>query len=84
MELAFRNKLRKMRGKKSRKVFSEEIGMKMSNYQKIELGTSNPTIKTLERIARLTNSTLIIDLIPNEDEQLELELDIKTSNKECK
>ena len=32
----------------------------------------DPTLKTLERIAELTNSTLVIDLIPNELEQVVL------------
>ncbi|HAP7286234.1 TPA: helix-turn-helix transcriptional regulator, partial [Enterococcus faecium] len=54
MELAFRSRLRQMRGNKTRKQFAEEIGMKESNYLKIELGKSNPTVKTLERIAKLT------------------------------
>ena len=61
---------------------AEEIGMKESNYLKIELGKSNPTVKTLERIAKLTNSTLVIDLIPNDSEQLELQLDSEISKKE--
>ncbi|BDP55481.1 MULTISPECIES: helix-turn-helix transcriptional regulator [Lactobacillales] len=82
MELAFRSRLRQMRGNKTRKQFAEEIGMKESNYLKIELGKSNPTVKTLERIAKLTNSTLVIDLIPNDSEQLELQLDSEISKKE--
>ena len=40
MELAFRSRLRQMRGNKTRKQFAEEIGMKESNYLKIELGKS--------------------------------------------
>ncbi|WP_259305634.1 hypothetical protein [Megamonas funiformis] len=32
MELAFRSRLRQMRGNKTRKQFAEEIGMKESNY----------------------------------------------------
>jgi transcriptional regulator with XRE-family HTH domain len=82
LELAFRSRLRQMRGNKTRKQFAEEIGMKESNYLKIELGKSNPTVKTLERIAKLTsNSTLVIDLIPNDSEQLELQLDSEISKK---
>jgi transcriptional regulator with XRE-family HTH domain len=41
----------------------------------IESGKSDPTLKTLERIAELTNSTLVIDLIPNELEQVELQIE---------
>ena len=40
-----------------------------------ESGKSDPTLKTLERIAELTNSTLVIDLIPNELEQVELQIE---------
>lgn len=47
--------------------------MSRSNYSLIESGKSDPTLKTLERIAELTNSTLVIDLIPNELEQVELQ-----------
>ena len=46
-----------------------------SNYSLIESGKSDPTLKTLERIAELTNSTLVIDLIPNELEQVELQIE---------
>ena len=40
MELAFRSRLRQMRGNKTRKQFAEEIGMKESNYLKIEFVNS--------------------------------------------
>ena len=76
----FRTKLKQLRGKKTQKVFSEELGMKLSNYSKIETGRSTPTVKTLERIAKLTNFTLIIDFIPNDIDTTET--DIKNSNKE--
>ena len=33
----------------------------------------SPTIKTLEQIAKLTNSTLVVDLIPNEPTEPEPE-----------
>lgn len=69
MELAFRESLKKMRGTKSKEKFSQELEMSRSNYSLIESGKSDPTLKTLERIAELTNSTLVIDLIPNELEQ---------------
>lgn len=85
LELAFRRQLREMRGKKSRKKFAEELGMKESNYLKIELGKSNPTIKTLERMANLTNSTLVIELVPNESPQVggeQLTLDLKETEDE--
>lgn len=72
MELAFRESLKKMRGTKSKEKFSQELEMSRSNYSLIESGKSDPTLKTLERIAELTNSTLVIDLIPNELEQVEL------------
>ena len=49
--------------------------MSRSNYSLIESGKSDPTLKTLERIAELTNSTLVIDLIPNELEQVELQIE---------
>lgn len=61
-----------MRGTKSKEKFSQELEMSRSNYSLIESGKSDPTLKTLERIAELTNSTLVIDLIPNELEQVEL------------
>ncbi|MDU3404429.1 MAG: helix-turn-helix transcriptional regulator [Enterococcus faecalis] len=77
MELGFRKRLREMRGKKRQEQFAEEIGMSRSNYSLIEAGKSNPTIKTLEQIAKATNSTLVVDLIPNESEQLELETEDK-------
>ncbi|MEN1801615.1 helix-turn-helix transcriptional regulator [Clostridioides difficile] len=67
MELAFRESLKKMRGTKSKEKFSQELEMSRSNYSLIESGKSDPTLKTLERIAELTNSTLVIDLIPNPD-----------------
>ena len=84
MDHAFRDRLRQMRGKKTREVFAQELQMTKSNYLKIEMGRSNPTIKTLERMAILTNSTLIIDLIPNEKEQIELELENEESNEKGK
>lgn len=62
MELAFRESLKKMRGTKSKEKFSQELEMSRSNYSLIESGKSDPTLKTLERIAELTNSTLVIDL----------------------
>ena len=75
MELAFRESLKKMRGTKSKEKFSQELEMSRSNYSLIESGKSDPTLKTLERIAELTNSTLVIDLIPNELEQVELQIE---------
>ncbi len=75
MELAFRKQLRQMRGTKSQEKFAEEIGMTRANFSLIEAGKSNPTIKTLEQIAKATNSTLVIEFIPNELEQLELEIE---------
>lgn len=77
MEVAFREKLIKLRGTKTVTQFAKEIGMSKSNYSLIESGKSNPTIKTLQRIAKLTNSTLVIDLIINETEQIELEVNDK-------
>lgn len=56
MELAFRESLKKMRGTKSKEKFSQELEMSRSNYSRIESGKSDPTIKTLEQIAKLTNS----------------------------
>ena len=75
MKLAFRESLKKMRGNKSKEKFSKELEMSRSNYSLIESGKSDPTVKTLERIAELTNSTLVIDLIPNEIEQIELQIE---------
>ena len=63
--------------------------MSRSNYSRIESGKSDPTIKTLEQIAKLTNSTLVVDLIPNEPTEpepeteqvtLELEMEEEKSN----
>ena len=62
-------------GTKSKEKFSQELEMSRSNYSLIESGKSDPTLKTLERIAELTNSTLVIDLIPNELEQVELQIE---------
>ncbi|HFI0339818.1 TPA: helix-turn-helix transcriptional regulator [Streptococcus suis] len=73
MELAFRENLKKMRGTKSKEKFSQELEMSRSNYSRIESGKSDPTIKTLEQIAKLTNSTLVVDLIPNEPTEPEPE-----------
>ncbi|MDT2546797.1 helix-turn-helix domain-containing protein [Enterococcus raffinosus] len=67
-----------MRGTKTVTKFAEELGMTKSNYSKIELGRTNASITTLQRIAKLTNSTLLVDLIPNEpnqSEQIELEIE---------
>lgn len=64
-----------MRGTKSKEKFSQELEMSRSNYSLIESGKSDPTLKTLERIVELTNSTLVIDLIPNELEQVELQIE---------
>lgn len=75
LKLAFRESLKKMRGNKSKEKFSKELEMSRSNYSLIESGKSDPTVKTLERIAELTNSTLVIDLIPNEIEQIELQIE---------
>ena len=89
MELAFRESLKKMRGTKSKEKFSQELEMSRSNYSRIESGKSDPTIKTLEQIAKLTNSTLVVDLIPNEPTEpepeteqvtLELEMEEEKSN----
>lgn len=82
MELAFRESLKKMRGTKSKEKFSQELEMSRSNYSRIESGKSDPTIKTLEQIAKLTNSTLVVDLIPNEptepeSEQVTLDLEME-------
>ncbi|HFQ1006430.1 TPA: helix-turn-helix domain-containing protein, partial [Enterococcus faecium] len=63
----------KMRGTKSKEKFSQELEMSRSNYSRIESGKSDPTIKTLEQIAKLTNSTLVVDLIPNEPTEPEPE-----------
>ncbi|WP_105249508.1 helix-turn-helix domain-containing protein, partial [Streptococcus suis] len=65
--------LKKMRGTKSKEKFSQELEMSRSNYSRIESGKSDPTIKTLEQIAKLTNSTLVVDLIPNEPTEPEPE-----------
>ena len=73
MELAFRESLKKMRGTKPKEKFSQELEMSRSNYSRIESGKSDPTIKTLEQIAKLTNSTLVVDLIPNEPTEPEPE-----------
>ena len=62
MELAFRESLKKMRGTKSKEKFSQELEMSRSNYSLIESGKSDPTLKTLERIAELTNSTLELQI----------------------
>ena len=82
LELAFRENLKKMRGTKSKEKFSQELEMSRSNYSRIESGKSDPTIKTLEQIAKLTNSTLVVDLIPNEptepeSEQVTLDLEME-------
>ena len=78
-----------MRGTKSKEKFSQELEMSRSNYSRIESGKSDPTIKTLEQIAKLTNSTLVVDLIPNEPTEpepeteqvtLELEMEEEKSN----
>lgn len=58
---------------KSKEKFSQELEMSRSNYSRIESGKSDPTIKTLEQIAKLTNSTLVVDLIPNEPTEPEPE-----------
>lgn len=78
MDLAYRERLRKMRGTKTVTKFAEELGMTKSNYSKIELGKTNASITALQRIAEITNSTLVVDLVPNElsqPEQLELEIE---------
>lgn len=82
LELAFRENLKKMRGTKSKEKFFQELEMSRSNYSRIESGKSDPTIKTLEQIAKLTNSTLVVDLIPNEptepeSEQVTLDLEME-------
>lgn len=91
MELAFRESLKKMRGTKSKEKFSQELEMSRSNYSRIESGKSDPTIKTLEQIAKLTNSTLVVDLIPNEPtepepetetEQVTLDLEMEEEKKQ--
>ncbi|OQO83312.1 transcriptional regulator [Enterococcus casseliflavus] len=77
MDLAYRERLRKMRGTKTVTKFAEELGMSKSNYSLIESGKSTPTLKTLQRIAELTNTTLVVDLIVEEPEQIELEIEDK-------
>lgn len=77
MDMAFREKLIKLRGTKTISKFAEELGMSTSNYSLIESGKSNPTLKTLQRIAELTQATLVVDLIIDESEQLELEIEDK-------
>ncbi|MGH1793434.1 helix-turn-helix transcriptional regulator [Enterococcus faecalis] len=77
MDMAFREKLIKLRGTKTITQFAKEIGMSKSNYSLIESGKSNPTLKTLQRIAELTQSKLVVDLIIDESEQLELEIEDK-------
>ncbi|OTN86716.1 helix-turn-helix domain-containing protein [Enterococcus faecium] len=73
MDLAYRERLKKMRGTKTVTKFAEELGMTKSNYSKIELGKVNASITALQRIAKITNSTLVVDLIPNEPTELESE-----------
>ena len=77
-----------MRGTKSKEKFSQELEMSRWNYSRIESGKSDPII-TLEQIAKLTNSTLVVDLIPNEPTEpepeteqvtLELEMEEEKSN----
>lgn len=79
MDIAFREKLKKLRGTKSMTQFAKELGMSKSNYSVIESGKSNPTITTLERIAELTDTELIIDLVSKDSKsekigQVELDL----------
>ena len=79
MDLAYRERLKQMRGTKSMTQFAKELGMSKSNYSVIESGKSNPTITTLERIAELTDTELIIDLISKDSKsekigQVELDL----------
>ncbi|OCK13513.1 transcriptional regulator [Enterococcus faecalis] len=79
MGIAFRDKLKKLRGTKSMTQFAKELGMSKSNYSVIESGKSNPTITTLERIAELTDTELIIDLVSKDSKskkigQVELDL----------
>ncbi|MDU5306908.1 MAG: helix-turn-helix transcriptional regulator [Staphylococcus epidermidis] len=75
MEYSFRKRLRELRGKKSKEKFSQELGMSRPNYSRIEDGKSDPTLKLLQKIADETNSDLIIDLVPKQIKQIELELD---------
>ena len=82
LELAFRENLKKMRGTKSKEKFSQELEMSRSNYSRVESGKPDSTIKTLEQIEKLTNSTLVVDLIPNEptepeSEQVTLDLEME-------
>lgn len=79
VDLAYRERLKQMRGTKSMTQFAKELGMSKSNYSVIESGKSNPTITTLERIAELTDTELIIDLISKDSKsekigQVELDL----------
>ncbi len=55
---------------------------KLACLQRTSIVVTDPTIKTLEQIAKLTNSTLVVDLIPNEptepeSEQVTLDLEME-------
>ena len=51
----------------SQKILAEKVGTSQSGIGNIEAGKGNPTIHTIEKIAKELNCTLKVLFIPNQD-----------------
>lgn len=64
-EVVLALQLRKLRGNESKKTVADRLGISYQAYQQLEdARTTNPTIKTLEKIARAYGKTLEVNFCP--------------------
>jgi antitoxin HicB len=61
--IALSIQLRELRGKRSQSAIAEKLGLSYQSYQRLENPRkANPTVKTLEKIARVYQRELSISL----------------------
>ncbi len=64
-EVVLALQLRKLRGNESKKTVADRLGISYQAYQQLEdARKTNPTIKTLEKIARAYGKTLEVNFCP--------------------
>lgn len=82
----YREFLKTARGKKTQKKFAEELGVTREYYGNIERGTQTPSLKFLANAAEKLNADLQIniEIVPRENEQLELKLTEDEETKKIK
>lgn len=82
----YREFLKTARGKKSQKKFADELGVNWDHYSKVERGQKKASVTWLEAVAEKLNADVVIEIIPRDVQQVELDLDEnldeKKSNKD--